>query len=111
MTLLRRSGYVLLCACLLTLAACASKPQHPGPQGIPPGGLRAAFKKADTDGDEQLTREEMKAGLPQYAEHFDEIDTDHNNLVNLSELLSYVQWKRLEVEDENQARQLRRGGR
>lgn len=111
MTLSRRTGSALLCACLLTLAACANKPQHPGLLGIPPGGLRAAFKNADTNGDEQLTLDEMKAGLPQYAEHFDEIDTDHNNLVNFSELQSYLQWRRFELEDENQARQLRRGGR
>ena len=111
MILLRHPGYALLCACLLTLSACASKPHHPGSQDLPPGGLRAAFKNADTNGDEQLTREEMSAGLPQYAEHFDEIDTDHNNLVNFAELQSYVQWRRLEIEDERQAQRLRRGGR
>jgi hypothetical protein len=100
----RLVGTALLCAGLLALAACASKPQHPnGP--TPPGGLRASFKKADLNGDEQLTREEMTAGLPQYAEHFDEIDTDHNGLVNLAELLSYAQWRRLEAEDAAEQRQ------
>lgn len=110
MTSQRRIGTALLCACQLALAACASPPPHPGPQGLQ-GGLRAAFKKADLNGDEQLTREEMSAGLPQFAEHFDEIDTDHNGLVNLAELQSYVQWRRLESEDAAEQQRMNRNRR
>lgn len=103
-------GTAFLCACLMALTACASKPSRPGAQPLP-GGLRAAFKQADKNNDEQLTREEMTAGLPQYAEHFDEIDTDHNGLVNLAELQSYAQWRRLEKEDDAEQQRIRHNSR
>ncbi len=111
MILLRRKGTALLCACLLALSACASHPA--AGQGVreTPASLLAAFKKADTNGDEQLSREELSAGLPRYAANFDEIDTDHNGLVNFSELLSYVQWRRLQTEDAEEQHRMHRGGR
>lgn len=99
MILLRRTGTTLLCACLLALAACASHPTRLGARETLTN-LRAAFKKADSNGDEQLSREEFGAGLPGYAENFDEIDTDHNGFVNFAELWSYVQWKHLGSEPE-----------
>jgi len=107
---LRHLGTVIACAGLLALCACASKPAHRNSFEVQ-GGLRAGFKKADINGDEQLTREEMKAGLPQFADHFDEIDTDHNGLVNLAELQSYAQWRRLEAEDDAAQQQYARGMR
>jgi Ca2+-binding EF-hand superfamily protein len=53
------------------------------------------FKRADTNGDEKLTREELAAGFPEFADNFDEIDTDHNGFVNLAELQSYFEWSEL----------------
>ena len=100
MTALRCIGTAFLCACLLALAACEAEPRHPADPLAAAGGLRAAFKKADSNDDEQLTREEMSAGLPQYADRFDEIDTDHNGLINYAELKSYLQWRRIEKEDD-----------
>ena len=76
----------LLYACLLLVSACAS---HPG-QALGPHETRASlladFKKADANGDEQLSKDEMNAGLPRYAADFDEIDTDHNGTVSKPEL-------------------------
>ena len=89
----------LLYACLLLVSACAS---HPG-QALGPHETRASlladFKKADANGDEQLSKDEMNAGLPRYAADFDEIDTDHNGQVNFAELWSYWQWRHLGTDD------------
>ena len=110
MTVPRRIGTAFLCTCLLALAACAGAPRHADPLAVA-GGLLAVFKKADSNGDEQLTRDEMSAGLPQYAEHFDEIDTDHNGFVNYAELKSYLQWVRLGKEDAAEQQRMHRGRR
>ena len=81
------------------LSACASR--HSGNSGD--GGARAQlmarFKLADTNGDEQLTREEMTKGMPELAKHFDEIDLDHNQLVNFAELWSYMQLRAFAASD------------
>ncbi|MES2491593.1 MAG: EF-hand domain-containing protein [Pseudomonadota bacterium] len=110
MTALRCISTASLCAGLLAMAACAGAPRHTDPLAVA-GGLLAVFKKADNNGDEQLTREEMSASLPQYAEHFDEIDTDHNGFVNYAELKSYLQWVRLGKEDAAEQQRMHRGRR
>lgn len=89
----------LLCACLLALTACSSQPGHPSGPHETRATLLADFKKADTNGDEQLSMDEMKAGLSRYAADFDEIDTDHNGQVNFAELWSYWQWRHLGTDD------------
>lgn len=89
----------LLSACLLVLSGCAAGPGRPGGPHETRASLLADFKKADTNGDEQLSREEMSAGLPRYAADFDEIDIDHNGLVNFAELWSYWQWRHLGTDD------------
>jgi hypothetical protein len=106
---LRHPGSALLCACLLALPACASHSSRPGSRETL-SSLRAAFKKADANSDEQLSREELSTGLPAYAANFDEIDTDHNGLVNFAELWSYISWKHLGPEPEA-APHMRHGGR
>lgn len=106
MTALHRIGTAFLCAGLVALTACAGPARQPDPLTVP-GGLLALFKKADSNGDEQLTREELSAGLPQYADKFDEIDTDHNGLVNYAELKSYLQWRRLEKDDNAERQRMR----
>ena len=70
-------GAVCVCAVFVTPYVSAANP--PGSK------LEAAFKKADTDNDGTLTRDEAKA-LPRVAKHFDEIDTDKDGKVSLSEL-------------------------
>ena len=106
MTALRRIGTAFLSAGLLAISACASSPRPPDPLTVA-GGLRVVFKKADSNADEQLTRDEMRVGLPQYADQFDEIDTDHNGLVNYAELKSYLQWRRLEKDDNDSQSRMR----
>lgn len=49
------------------------------------GRMEAAFKKADTDGNGSLTREEAKA-LPRVAKTFDAIDGDKSGSVTLDEI-------------------------
>ena len=99
MPLQRRTGIPLLCLCLLALQGCASHRSRPGGPHETHASLLADFKKADLNGDEQLTREEMSAGLPRYAADFDEIDTDHNGVVNFAELWSYWQWRHMGTDD------------
>lgn len=97
----------LLCASLLALAACSEAPRLAGPREVH-NTLRADFKIADANSDEQLASEEMTAGLAQYLEKFDEIDTDQNKRINFAELWSYAQWRHLETEDTARARYKRR---
>jgi Ca2+-binding EF-hand superfamily protein len=47
--------------------------------------LEAAFKKADTDNDGTLTKDEAKA-MPRVAKNFDAIDTDKDGTVSLDEI-------------------------
>ena len=47
--------------------------------------LEASFKKADTDSDGTLTRDEAKA-MPRVAKHFDAIDGDKDGTVSLDEI-------------------------
>ena len=55
-------------------------------EGGPMGGrMEAAFKKADTDNDGTLTKDEAKA-MPRVAKNFDAIDTDKDGTVSLDEV-------------------------
>ena len=51
----------------------------------PAGRLEAAFKKADTDNDGTLTRDDAKA-MPRVATNFDAIDADKDGTVSLDEI-------------------------
>jgi len=44
------------------------------------------FKDADTNGDGQLSREEVQAKMPRLAARFDELDTDKNGQLSREEL-------------------------
>jgi len=48
--------------------------------------VRERFKKADTNGDGQLSREEAQKGMPQVARDFDRIDANKDGVVTLEEL-------------------------
>lgn len=43
------------------------------------------FKKVDTNDDGQISLSEAQANAPRMAEHFNEIDTDHNGLISQDE--------------------------
>ena len=83
----------LTCVALLgTLAACG--PRKPGNYN-PRAYFEADFKKADTDQDESLTREETALGMPSMSLRFDEVDLDKNDRLNFAEVWSYVQWRQV----------------
>ena len=67
-------------ALVLPLASAAG---HAG------GKFEAAFKKADTDNDGSLTRDEAKA-MPRVAKNFDAIDTDKDGTVSDKEIHNYM---------------------
>jgi len=48
--------------------------------------VRERFKKADTNGDGRLSREEAQKGMPQVARDFDRIDANKDGVVTLEEL-------------------------
>ena len=100
MLLPHRPALTVLCACVLLTVACQEQPRRAAPQGLYESTL-ANFNKADSNNDEQLTREEMTAGLPQFAASFDEIDTDHNGKVNFAELWSFVQYRYVQRDPEH----------
>jgi len=70
-------------AALITSTAlvdpCAFATDQPG------GKLETAFKKADTDSDGTLTKDEAKA-MPRVEKNFDAIDTDKDGTVSLEEI-------------------------
>lgn len=85
----------VFCSLLLAtlLSGCASPREYqPSPLNLRTG---EQFKKADKNGDEKLTREELAQGFPGFVEQFDEIDVDRNGSVNLAELRSYFEWSEL----------------
>lgn len=94
-----RPAFAALALTTLLLVACAEQPRRTTPAGLYDSTL-ANFKKADANNDEQLTREEMQAGMPQFSGNFDDIDTDHNGKVNFAELWSYVQFRYMQREPE-----------
>ena len=55
----------------------------------PDGKLEAAFRKADTDNDGTLTRDEAKT-MPRLAKDFDAIDTDKDGTVSDKEIHDYM---------------------
>ena len=74
-------GAVIACVALMAPYAFAA--------GQPGGKLEAAFKKADTDNDGTLTKDEAKA-MPRVEKNFDAIDTDKDGTVSLDEIHSFM---------------------
>jgi Ca2+-binding EF-hand superfamily protein len=77
---------------ILTAAGLASAAflAAAAPEGQDGGGMAARLKKADTNGDGMISREEAKA-LPHLAAHFDEIDANHDGQITADELRAYHQ--------------------
>jgi len=48
--------------------------------------VRERFKKADTNGDGRISREEAQKGMPQLAREFDRIDANKDGMATLEEL-------------------------
>lgn len=81
---------LLPAAVLLIAGGCAGNP--PMKERV-----RVFFEAADVDHDEQLTPAEFET-LKLPGGKFEDVDTDHNGLVSLAELRSYVIWRRIEAE-------------
>ena len=77
--------FALLAAVGMAIAGAA----HAGGDGT--HDPMARLKKADTNGDGMISREEAKAGLPQLYKHFDEVDTNHDGQVTAEELQAFHQ--------------------
>ena len=66
------------------------------------GGRGDHFKKADTNGDGMISREEAKA-MPRLAAHFDEIDANKDGLISADEMRAYHEkmradhWKKIDT--------------
>jgi len=61
---------------------------------------RARFKQADSNGDRQLSREEMAQLRPGLAQHFDRIDSNGDGLASEQELGDAIR-KRMQMRHEN----------
>jgi len=48
--------------------------------------LERRFKKADTNGDGKLSKEEAQAGMPRLAKNFDAIDTNQDGFITPDEI-------------------------
>lgn len=73
------------------LTACGSS--GPRPDALTP--IRERFEAADKNGDEALSRDEMRDGMPEFLKDFDTIDTDGNGLVSAAEMRSFLLWQRV----------------
>ena len=71
------------------MAAVAFISPYASAAGEPGGKLEAAFKKADTDNDGTLTKDEAKA-MPRVAKNFEAIDTDKDGTVSEQEIHDYM---------------------
>lgn len=88
----------MIAAVVLCIVSAAASAQQV-PPGAAAGSLRAEhalmqlqtrFASANTTHDGKLTREQAAAGMPMVAQHFDEIDVQHNGYVTLSQLAGFM---------------------
>jgi Ca2+-binding EF-hand superfamily protein len=87
---------ILTALALASVAFIASAaPQDDGPMG--------RLKRADTNGDGMISREEASA-LPMISKHFDEIDTNHDGQLTIEELRAFhakqraSRWKKIDTD-------------
>ncbi|MBN3743787.1 EF-hand domain-containing protein [Burkholderia seminalis] len=88
----------MIAAVVLCIVSAAASAQQVPPDAAA-GGLRAEhalmqlqtrFASANTTHDGKLTREQAAAGMPMVAQHFDEIDVQHNGYVTLAQLAGFM---------------------
>ena len=86
-----------LALCTLIASAALVLP-HASAAGHAGGKFEAAFKKADTDNDGSLTRDEAKA-MPRVAKNFDAMDTDNDGTVSANEIRASMKESRKAMHD------------
>ena len=69
--------------------ACAGSAFAGGPDAADGQNAAARIKKADTNGDGMISRDEAKAGLPMLYKRFDEVDANHDGQVTSEELKAF----------------------
>lgn len=84
---------ILTLAVAALLCACGARYGERRPDAFDP--VRKDFAAADVDGDENLTREEVAAGMPRLLPVFETIDTDGNQRLSTGELRSWLEWQRV----------------
>lgn len=82
---------IALSALLISLSACA---QDGSRQQQMAEKAKERFAAADLNHDGFLSRDEAQKGMPRLADHFDEIDTDHDGQVSTAEILAYLKQRR-----------------
>lgn len=75
------------------LCACGTHYGERRPDAFDP--VRKDFEAADTDRDENLSREEVAAGMPKLLPVFETIDTDGNQRLSTGEMRSWLEWQRV----------------
>ena len=90
--MIKQLALCTLIASATVIAPCASAADQSD------GKLQAAFKKADTDNDGTLTRDEAKS-MPRVAKHFAAIDTDKDGTVSLDEIRASMKKSHKEMHD------------
>lgn len=70
-------------------AGAASTPPQATAAAAPAPALAAAFKRADTDQDGRLNREEAEH-FPALAMRFDQIDTSHDQFISFDEFIQGI---------------------
>lgn len=89
-------SFLTACAVVALVAACSGGGVRYGAQRTAADiELEARFQAADTDKDELLSLDEVRAGMPELVELFTTIDTDGNGKLTLAEIRSYAEWRRI----------------
>lgn len=84
---------LLTLAVATLLCACGTRYGERRPDAFDP--VRKDFDAADADRDENLSRDEVAAGMPKLLPVFETIDTDGNQRLSTGELRSWLEWQRV----------------
>ena len=80
---------IAMLALLVSLSACAQADRSQMAQKA-----RDRFNAADVKHVGLLSRKEAREGMPRLADHFDQIDTDHDGQLSMAEIVAYVKQRR-----------------
>jgi hypothetical protein len=85
-----RRNVLLAVVCVTPLGCSLFGGGQSSPGGSPlHHGLMKKLTAADSDGNGQLSRDEVQRSVPRLMKHFDEIDTNHDGQLSPDELRAY----------------------